>query len=192
MLPLPQPTLRTARLLLRSVRHADVDDLYSHINDRDIMRNTLNIPWPYQRSYAQDWVAETISTDSPDKGYRFVICLPQDERLMGMISLHDLPLHHRAETGYWIGRPYWNQGYMTEALKAVIDFAFHHTALRRVQAAHFTYNPQSGRVMAKAGMRCEGTLRQYLSKGDEQLDLVMWAITRLDWLTQQVNQHAER
>ena len=58
-----------------------------------------------------------------------------------------------AEVGYWIGVPYWSRGYASEACNALVDFAFQQLRLRRLHASHLARNPQSGRVLFKAGFR---------------------------------------
>ena len=66
-----------------------------------------------------------------------------------------------ASVGYCLGRKYWGQGIMPEALGEVIAFLFDEVQLNRVQAGHDVNNPKSGRVMEKAGMKYEGTFRQH-------------------------------
>ena len=58
----------------------------------------------------------------------------------------------RAELGYWIGVPWWNRGYATEAGRALLDFGFGTLGLHRIMAHHMMRNPASGRVMQKLGM----------------------------------------
>ena len=65
-----------------------------------------------------------------------------------------------AQIGYCIGKEWWHQGIMPEALGAVMDFLFDEVGFNRVEARHDPNNPNSGKVMAKCGMKYEGTLRQ--------------------------------
>ena len=101
---------------------------------------------------------------------------------MGAIGLHVEHFHQRAEIGYWLGVPYWGKGYATEAAKAVIGYAFETLGVQRVFAFHFTRNPASGRVLARAGMQREGTMRQHLVKWDERVDVDYYGILRDDWM----------
>jgi len=66
------------------------------------------------------------------------------------------------ELAYELGRYWWNQGLMTEAVKVVIDFFFNEVGFNRIQSNHAADNPASGRVMQKCGMKYEGTMRQAL------------------------------
>lgn len=97
---------------------------------------------------------------------------------MGVVSLGLAMAHHRAELGYWIGKPYWGQGYMTEAARAVIEFGFQQLSLNRIVAYAMTKNPASSRVMEKNGMTYEGTFPQHVRKWDDYEDLVAYGIVR--------------
>ncbi len=77
---------------------------------------------------------------------------------------------------YWIGEPYWGKGYGTEALRAMIDFAFIEKNLHRVYARYFKSNPASGRVMEKAGMTKEGVLKDHVYKEGAFEDLVYYGM----------------
>ena len=83
--------------------------------------------------------------------------------------------------GYWIGLPYWNNGYCTEAARAVVDFAFTDLGLHRIFAHHLVRNPASGRVMQKIGMRFEGIHRDAIKKWDKYEDIAAYAILADEW-----------
>ena len=83
-----------------------------------------------------------------------------------------------AELGYWIGVPFWGQGYCTEAGLAVLEYGFVERKLNRIQAMHFTRNPASGRVLEKIGMKCEGLRKQVIKKWGEYVDLAYYATLR--------------
>ena len=82
--------------------------------------------------------------------------------------------------GYWIGKPFWGNGYCTEAAKEVVKYGFTALGVTRIQATHFAQNPASGRVMEKIGMTYEGCLRQYYKKWGNPIDLKMYAILRAE------------
>jgi RimJ/RimL family protein N-acetyltransferase len=100
---------------------------------------------------------------------------------MGAIGLHVTRNHDRAEIGYWLGVPYWNRGYVTEAAKAIVDYVFNTLDLNRVFAFHFTRNPASGRVLQKIGMKREGTMRQHIVKWGEHVDVDHYGAVREEW-----------
>ncbi len=131
---------------------------------------------------AEEW----IGTHEP--GYEngslatFAIVLRDSPQLIGAIGLTIDREVNKGELGYWIGKPYWNQGYATEAAVAVLAFGFEDLQLNRIRAAHLTRNPSSGRVMEKAGMLLEGTARQDMMKWGKYEDLTIYGILREDWV----------
>ncbi len=178
---LQQPTLHTQRLILRPFRGEDAEDLGRLLNDERITRNTLNIQFPYDVTIAEKWLSGLLELAEKGTDYSFAITFPDEDRVQGCIGIHKNERHLRAGVGYWIAPTLWNKGYMTEILSVVIDFGFEEWNLMRMEASHFTHNPQSGRVMQKAGMTLEGTQRGYLRKQEVQHDNVLYAITREDW-----------
>ena len=132
------------------------------------------------------WRKEWIEGHEP--GYKagtiatFAIVLSEGEELVGAIGLQIDRTFNKAELGYWIGKPFWNLGYATEATVAILAFGFDELHLNRIQARHLARNPSSGRVIQKAGMIVEGTARQATTKWDQFEDLVSYAILRQDWM----------
>lgn len=174
-----QAELRTARLGLRPFRAEDAPRVSVLIDDPDIARNTLTIPHPYPAGLAETWIAG--HGEAWDAGRRAVwaVCLAQGE-LVGAAGLHFEPAHKRAELGYWIARAHWGRGIATEAVRALVEHAFDALALERVFAHHFLWNPASGRVLAKAGLRREGLLRGHVQKDGHAVDNVLYGLARAD------------
>ena len=102
--------------------------------------------------------------------------LGADGTLIGTVGLALVMEDRRAELGYWIGVPWWNRGFATEAARAVVDFGFGSLGLHRIMARHLARNPSSGRVMEKLGMTKEGMLRHHVLKWGEFEDLVVYAV----------------
>lgn len=103
--------------------------------------------------------------------------LKETGRVIGTISFIWIEYEHgSAELGYSLGQPYWGNGYMTEALDAMLDFAFDTLHLNRVEAQFDVRNAASGRVMQKVGMKKEGVLRQRMYNKGEYIDVEIWSI----------------
>ena len=115
------------------------------------------------------------------EAYVFAIIEKSSRRFAGCMGLHPVPDHCRAEVGYWIGLPFWGRGLATGALRLLLQFGFETLALNRIEAGHFSYNPASGRVMEKAGMRLEGRRRQYVRHHEQYKDVLWRAILREDY-----------
>jgi RimJ/RimL family protein N-acetyltransferase len=146
----------------------------------EIAATTLSIPHPYEESMAQAWIQGHQEALTEGKAMFWAITRRDDSQLVGGVGLHFSKPHHAADIGYWIGTPYWNQGYATEAAAAVIRYGFAELDLNRIQGKHMTKNPASGRVMAKVGMQFEGILRQAIYRWDRFEDIAVYAILRQD------------
>lgn len=175
-----QPTLTTARLVLRPFAAADAADVQRLAGAREVAAGTLLIPHPYPDGIASDWIEGHEAAFDSGRLAVFAITVRESQELAGAIGLH-FKEHASAELGYWIGVPFWSRGYATEAVAALLDYGFRERGLNRIFAIHFSRNPASGRVMQKNGMRHEGTQRQAVSKWGEFLDVEAYAILREEW-----------
>jgi ribosomal-protein-alanine N-acetyltransferase len=176
-----QPTLETARLILRPFRLADAADVQRLAGDRAIAETTATIPHPYPDGAAEEWIASHPDRFARGESVTFAITRRDDGALLGSIGLEINAGMQRAELGYWVGKPHWNQGYCTEAAQAVLRHAFEALDLRRVFAQHYGRNPASGRVIQKAGLRHEGTLRQHTVRWGTVDDLQVYGILKSEW-----------
>ena len=175
---MPRPTLTTARLVLRPFTLDDAPAVQQFAADREVALNTLLIPHPYPEGAAVEWID---GHDDTSHNHIFAMAPKDGGEVMGAIGLHVERNHERAEIGYWLGVPFWGQGFVTEAAKAVLGYAFDELGVHRVFAFHFTRNPASGKVLLKIGMRREGTLRQHLLKWGEHVDVDYYGIVKQDW-----------
>ena len=177
------PALQTPRLNLRPFELSDAIDVQRLAGDRAIADKVFHIPHPYEDGMAEEW----ISTHQPrfEKGElaNFAIILGTEEILIGCIGLTIRVEYERAGLGYWVGKPYWNCGYCTEAGRAVLQYGFEALNLNRIWASHLTRNPASGRVMQKLGMVYEGSARQHTKKWDVLESLEFYAILKSEWNT---------
>lgn len=177
-----QPTLETERLRLRPIDLSDAPRIEALASDRRISETTLSIPHPYPEGGAMMWIQGLLEGRARGNTERsFAILRKTDMVLMGAIGIHPNGDGFRAELGYWIGVDYWGQGYMTEAVRRVIQYGFEDMGLERIDAWHFMHNPASARVMQKAGMTFEGIMRQHLRKWDEFVDVGGYSILRSEF-----------
>ncbi|MCC6244116.1 MAG: GNAT family N-acetyltransferase [Gemmatimonadaceae bacterium] len=177
-----QPTLYTQRLILRPYTVEDAPAVQRLAGAAAVAATTLNIPHPYTDGMAESWIATHRAAWDAGTDVTFAITTPTND-LRGTVGLHITRAHDRGEMGYWIGEPYWGQGLATEAVSALLTFAFETLALHRVQASHLPRNPASGRVMQKVGMQREGLHRGRYKKGAAYEDVVEYAVLRSEWET---------
>lgn len=168
--------IATERLLLRPFTQDDAPAVQRLVSAYEIAENTLLIPHPYPDGAAAEWIAKHGKTAN---NHIFAIAL--DDEAIGAIGLDVQPDHDRGEMGYWIGVPYWGRGYMTEAARGMLGWAFESLSLNRVFAQVFTRNPASGRVLQKIGMKLEGTLRQHDKKWGTYVDVEVYGIVHSEW-----------
>lgn len=174
-----RPTLRTARLMLRPFVAEDAPVLQALAGAYEIAAETLSVPHPYPDGAAEQWIAGHQAEFDENRIHHFAI---DDGALVGTIGLI-MKGDRIAEIGYWIGVPFWNRGYASEAAAEVVRYGFEECGLHRIFACHFVRNPGSGKVMTKIGMQYEGTMRRHVLKWDEYLDISFYGILRDDWLT---------
>jgi [ribosomal protein S5]-alanine N-acetyltransferase len=175
-----QPTLSTPRLVLRPFALSDAPAVQRLAGAREVAASTLNVPHPYPDGAAEEWIRSHAPKFAEGTLAPFALTLRSDRALVGAMGLTIASEHAHAELGYWVGVPFWGQGYATEAARAVIRYGFVDLGLNRVFAHHFTSNPASGRVLAKAGMRYEGELRQHINKWGVFHDVALYGILAAD------------
>lgn len=169
----------TERLLLRPAWPEDADAIFGGLADEVVVRNLARAPWPYSRKDARDFAGRAVEPMSP----RFLVTRTRDAALIGCIGIETA--EGEAELGYWIARPFWGQGYATEAGRAVVAIA-RSLGYGRLVADHFLDNPASGRVLQKLGFAPTGRVVERHSCGrnataptrEFALDLVTCEITQ--------------
>lgn len=186
-----QPVIVTPRLVLRPFEAGDAAEVTHLVADGRIADTTRNIAHPYHQEMAEQWIASLGPNFQAGTQATFAITRAADHTLMGAIGLTIARADQRAEMGYWLGVPFWNQGYITEAARAVLRYGFTELGLHRIMATHIARNPASGRVMQKIGMRYEGTQRDHYVKNGAFEDVVHYAILLPEWQAQQHTQGAQ-
>jgi RimJ/RimL family protein N-acetyltransferase len=144
------PVLETKRLALRAPRLEDAKTVAALANDRRIAENTARIPHPYKKTDAEGFIAGVNKASGESV---FLVTL-RDKTVIGAcgVVLQD----ESPELGYWLGVEHWGKGYATEALHAVIDYAFTDLEHEALHAGARVTNPASRRVLEKCGFQWTG------------------------------------
>ena len=145
------PVLETERLVLRAPRAADAPAIATLANDKRIAENTRRIPYPYTMADAEDFIGQSAKT----KGEIALLVGLHDGTLIGACGLAMLD-GPTPELGYWLGAPFWGEGYATEAVRALIDHGFGELGHTALQAGARVTNPASRRVLEKCGFQWTG------------------------------------
>lgn len=172
--------LLTKRLRLRAWTLEDAPGLHELSNDPSIADGTLTIPHPLPEGWAQNRIRQGLEVAEKGDFFPWAIALVTGE-VIGSISFDIERRHLRGDLGYSIGLPYRGKGYATEAVLAVLEFAFNKQHLNRVSAGVFPRNLASARVLEKVGMTREGLMRAYVMKNNQPEDLVSYAILADDY-----------
>jgi ribosomal-protein-alanine N-acetyltransferase len=159
-MPLPAPTLHTARLRLRPVTDTDADALYAMHSNAHMLRYWDAPPWN-DRARAGRFIAASHRMAEEGTGVRLAIDRVSDGGFLGWCSLTRWnPEYRSASLGYCLTEAAWGRGHATEAAGALLGWAFDALDLNRIQAETDTRNAASARVLEKLGFVREGTLRQ--------------------------------
>jgi len=155
--------LSRERLILRDLKRADASSIARHVNNRNITRYLLVVPYPYSLKDGHAYVSSCIkNARKPERTeYSLGITLKKHDEVIGIITLTDIDqFQGTGKMGYWLSQNYWRQGIMTEAAVALIDFAFKKIKLRRINISAFVENKASNGLIQKLGFVQEGTSRK--------------------------------
>lgn len=174
--------ITTSRLLLNKPVKQDIPQIVQYAGTPNIAKTTLNIPHPYSESDAEYWINSAEQGLKNGTQYTFAVRINEDSKFIGGAGLIVNRKLERASLGYWIAEPYWNQGYASEATRALLNFGFYVLKLNKIYATHLPENPASGKVMIKNGMIKEGVLKEHTKKNTNFRSLVQYRLTKKEFL----------
>jgi RimJ/RimL family protein N-acetyltransferase len=147
--------LMSERLVLREPGLEDIDALAHLANNHGVASMVSRMPHPYTVADAKAFVTR-VKNGGMGKGV-FAIIRAADGRFMGCCGIERADGGStRAELGYWLGEPYWNNGYATEAAQVLVDLAFKEQKLDVIDARCRVVNASSRRVIQKCGFQYQG------------------------------------
>ena len=170
------PTLETDRLALRLLEPRDAAELQRLAGDWEVARTLARVPHPYEDGLAEQWIASTKVDYEAARGYAFAIERREDRQFLGVVGLEDRE-GGKLVLGYWLGRPYWGRGYMTEAAGAVVAFGFEELALDRIVVTAMAGNLGSIGVIRKLGFTYRGRERQDFPERGEWREVSVFELT---------------
>lgn len=178
------PIIDASRVSLRWISSSDTDAFFAIYSHPEVMRYWSTPPLADREVAAnlikkihEDWKRRII--------LKWGVALRTDDRLIGSVTLFNLDFNHRrAEVGYALGRDYWGQGYMNEALMALLKHAFEVLDLHRVEADVDPRNAASIKTLERLGFKREGYLRERWQINGEIQDAFFYGLLRQEWVGQ--------
>jgi RimJ/RimL family protein N-acetyltransferase len=174
--------METERLILRPIEEEDAPALHPLINDPDVAHTLLTVPHPYPEDKLVPWIRGSKQALEKKERFEMTIILKETGLPIGMCGFCQVSWEYlNAEMGYWLGKPYWGRGYMTEAVRRLLVYGFEELGFERIYAQCFDLNPASVRVLEKAGLKHEGCARRAVRKNGEFIDLLNYGMIRADY-----------
>ena len=184
--------IETERLILRQPEVRDIPDVVRNLSNLEVSKWLLVVPYPYREEDALWFInhCQEKSKQQPRKDYGYWMELKKQQQIIGGIGLHKVnEFQATGEVGYWLGADYHRKGYGSEALEALLSFAFNQLDLRRLEACVFVGNPSSGKLLEKYGFKLEGLKREAVRcKADGQIkDEFMYGLLRNEYKPREIN-----
>ncbi len=175
------PTLETPRLLLREARLEDAIANFSLRTSPEVMRY-MDTASPQTLADSEKKMRTIIGDFAQQKGINWIITLKGNETMVGYIGFWRLTLQHlRAEIGYALHQDHWGQGIMSEAMQAVLPWAFQSFQLHSIEANVNPENEASKKLLQRFGFQQEALFREnYFYKG-QFLDSAIYGLVYTDY-----------
>ena len=155
--------LTTKHLILRQPKIKDAKDIIEGINNLNISKWLLVVPYPYTMKDARWYINHCAEKNKQKKkdSYSFSIELKSEKKIIGGCGISKIDNHSKtAELGYWLNENYWRQGLITEAINVLIEFASKKLKLRRLTIPAYSDNKASNALAKSLGFKYEGRLRK--------------------------------
>ena len=152
-------TIKTERLILRKFKMSDAKGFYDNVGSDENV--TKYVSWHNHENIdvTKKVIEKWISNYKNDYNYNWIIELKDSKEIIGTMTVVHVDYKNKTcEIGYVISSIFWNMGYGTEALKCVINYLIEE-GFKTIYAEYQSKNPASGRIMEKAGMKYEATLK---------------------------------
>jgi len=175
------PILEAGRVRLRALSDQDIDALFTIFSNPEVMRY-----WSFTPLIDRDAAGALLNSTREGFERRWLmkwgVALRDSDEVIGTVTLINLDFTHlRAEIGYALGRAFWGKGYIQEALRLLIEYAFQQLELHRIEADVDPRNAASIRTLERLGFKREGFLRERWQVGGEIQDALFYGLLRPEW-----------
>jgi len=174
------PMIERNGFVLRPWSAGDGENLVRHANNPRVARNLRDaFPYPYTPGDAQSWL-EMVGKNRED----LILAIEVGGEAAGGIGIHAMKdvYRYNGEVGYWLSEKFWGRGIMTEAVGALVEYAFTQTRWLRLFATIFEHNRSSMRVLEKNGFTLEAVHKKTVMKEGVMLDEYLFALLKEQWI----------
>ncbi|HEY4391050.1 MAG TPA: GNAT family N-acetyltransferase [Paenibacillus sp.] len=176
------PVLEGERIRLRRMEQADAADMFRYWSDPKVVKY-MNVPVFQSVEETSEMIDFLNGLSETEDTMRWGIELVQEQRLIGSCGFNTWELSgaYRGEIGYDLGRDFWRQGYMTEALRLMLNYGFMTMGLNRIEALVDPRNSASRSILQSFTFCEEGVLREYQRTEEGFVDLFIYSLLRRDY-----------
>jgi ribosomal-protein-alanine N-acetyltransferase len=168
--------LQGSRIILRPMTVQDAEAVHSLLNNSEVSEFLSRVKYPLPVENVQRHLKGLNRPGARKKTFSFAVIEKKSEKLIGSASVRLSPNLAVGELGYWLGRDFWGNGYMKEALRLAVGFAFGELQLHRIFAHVFSENIRSCKLLEGLGFRKEGVLREAVFKSGKWHDYVVFSV----------------
>lgn len=175
------PQMETKQLILRQFNHNDVNDVFEYASEPDIAKFVV---WYAHTSKFEslEFINNTVEAYLKNKPAPWAIVSKKNGKVIGSIGFNKFDTENeKADIGFAISKKYWGKGITSHALKLIIDYGFSKLELNRIEAHCIIGNKASARVLEKAGMKYEGTFREFTKIKGKFISAKFYAILKSEW-----------
>ena len=183
--PFEMPIIRGERVYLRGSERSDIPLFTRWFNDAELV-SYLSMRAPMSQAGEEQWFTKMLEHEGKD-AYHFVMCRIEDDMPLGTLGLFGIDhVNGSAGIGISIGeKQFWDQGYGTDAMNALLDFGFGQLRLERLWLEVYDFNLRGRRSYEKSGFVFEGTERHAIHKQGRFIDVHLMSILRDEWAAQE-------
>jgi len=164
-------------ITIASITENDRNRYVELLNDEEIYKNTLRIPYPYTLEDA-DWWLKKVEKLKEERKVEASFSIREKNIMIGGIGFQDYRKGDKVvEIGYWLASAYWSKGIMTAVIDKITYFGFKKYKIEKIIAHIFAFNIASGRVLEKNGFEYERKIKNHYKKDGKLIDSLKYSKT---------------
>lgn len=174
--------IETKNLILRPLRKTDAKSITKYLQEKVFNKNTTSIPYPYNIKHAEDFIKKSQTINNNNFQLNFGVYNKKLKEVIGIVSLLKIVLKNKnAESGSWIGKPFWGTGLIHEAKIELYKYGFKDVNLVKIYSRVFEFNPRSFKHLEKLGFVRQGVFRKHSFINNKFVDNYYYELLKEDF-----------